>query len=88
LAACRNPAAVITAWLGAAKRNNAPINFAATLNQMDLDGGHTGLTTKQFVQILRQETRAIHFARPVIVAVDHGGPSLQDLKIKLLARKK
>jgi D-tagatose-1,6-bisphosphate aldolase subunit GatZ/KbaZ len=79
LAACPNSASVITAALRAAKRNNAPIKFAATLNQVDPDGGYTGLTPKQFVQTVRQEARAIHFTGPVIVAVDHGGPWLKDL---------
>ncbi len=79
LAACPNSAAVITASLRAAKRNNAPIKFAATLNQVDLDGGYTGLTQKQFVQIIRQEAKAIHFTGPVIIAIDHGGPWLKDL---------
>src|SRR5687768_16533095 len=82
LAACPNSASVITASLRAAKRNNAPIKFAATLNQVDLDGGYTGLTPKQFVQTVRQEARAIHFTGPVIVAVDHGGPWLKDLHAK------
>jgi D-tagatose-1,6-bisphosphate aldolase subunit GatZ/KbaZ len=82
LAACPNSAAVITASLRAAKRNNAPIKFAATLNQVDLDGGYTGLTQKQFVQTIRQEAKAIHFTGPVIVAIDHGGPWLKDLHNK------
>ena len=73
-AACPNSTSVITAALRAAKRNNAPIKFAATLNQVDLDGGYTGLTPKQFVQIVRQEAKAVHFTGPVIVAIDHGGP--------------
>jgi len=38
-AACPNSLAVIKASLRAAKRNNAPVKFAATLNQVDLDGG-------------------------------------------------
>jgi D-tagatose-1,6-bisphosphate aldolase subunit GatZ/KbaZ len=79
LAACPNSAAVITASLRAAKRNNAPIKFAATLNQVDLDGGYTGLTPKQFVMTVRQEAKAIHFTGPVIIAIDHGGPWLKDL---------
>src|SRR5689334_18328972 len=64
LAACPNSSSVITASLRAAKRNNAPIKFAATLNQVDLDGGYTGLTPKQFVQTVRQEAKAIHFTGP------------------------
>jgi D-tagatose-1,6-bisphosphate aldolase subunit GatZ/KbaZ len=78
-AACPNSYAVIKASLRSAKRNNAPIKFAATLNQVDLDGGYTGLTQKQFVKTIRQEAKAIHFTGPVIIAIDHGGPWLKDL---------
>lgn len=78
-AACPNSSAVIKASLRSAKRNNAPIKFAATLNQVDLDGGYTGLTPAQFVKTIRQEAAAIHFTGPVIVAIDHGGPWLKDL---------
>jgi len=77
-AACPNSAAVIRASLRSAKRNNAPIKFAATLNQVDLDGGYTGLTPEQFVKTIRQEAEAIHFTGPIIVAIDHGGPWLKD----------
>ena len=35
--ACPNSPTVIRASLRAAKRNNAPIYFAATLNQVDCD---------------------------------------------------
>jgi D-tagatose-1,6-bisphosphate aldolase subunit GatZ/KbaZ len=78
-AACPNSSAVIKASLRSAKRNNAPIKFAATLNQVDLDGGYTGLTQEQFVKTIRQEAEAIHFTGPVIIAIDHGGPWLKDL---------
>jgi D-tagatose-1,6-bisphosphate aldolase subunit GatZ/KbaZ len=78
-AACPNSSAVIRASLRSAKRNNAPIKFAATLNQVDLDGGYTGLTQEQFVKTIRQEAEAIHFTGPVIIAIDHGGPWLKDL---------
>jgi D-tagatose-1,6-bisphosphate aldolase subunit GatZ/KbaZ len=78
-AACPNSAAVIRASLRSAKRNNAPIKFAATLNQVDLDGGYTGLTQEQFVKTIRQEAAAINFTGPIIIAIDHGGPWLKDL---------
>ncbi len=77
-AACPNSQAVIRAALRAAKRNNAPIKFAATLNQVDQDGGYTGMTHRQFVATIRMEARAIHFTGPVIIAIDHGGPWLRD----------
>ncbi len=48
LAVCPNSMAVIKAAFRSAKRNNAPIKFAATLNQVDCDGGYTGMTQSVF----------------------------------------
>ncbi len=79
LAACPNSKAVIKAALRSAKRCNAPVIFAATLNQVDLDGGYTGMTQKGFVSTILTEACAIDFTGPVIIAVDHGGPWLKDL---------
>ncbi len=81
-AACPNSISVIRASLNAAKRNNAPIKFAATLNQVDLDRGYTGMNQEEFVKIIRQEARKINFTGSVIVAVDHGGPWLKDIQKK------
>ncbi|MDC6366803.1 MULTISPECIES: class II D-tagatose-bisphosphate aldolase non-catalytic subunit [Flavobacteriaceae] len=78
LAACPNSKAVIKAALRSAKRANAPIKFATTLNQVDRDGGYTGLTPHQFVKIVRQEARSINLQSPIIIAIDHGGPWLKD----------
>ena len=78
-AACPNSITVIRAALKSAKRNNAPIKFAATLNQVDTDGGYTGLTPKEFVNTIRLHARNLNVVSPVIVAVDHGGPWLKDL---------
>ena len=77
-AACPNSPAVIAASLRAAKRNNAPIYFAATLNQVDCDGGYTGMTQEAFCRTVRFETEKINFTGPVIIAIDHGGPWLKD----------
>ena len=77
-AACPNSPAVIRASLRAAKRNNAPIYFAATLNQVDCDGGYTGMTQEAFTRTVRFEAERINFTGPVIVAIDHGGPWLKD----------
>lgn len=77
-AACPNSTTVVRAALRAAKRNNAPIYFAATLNQIDCDGGYTGLTPAQFVRLTRIEAEAIHYTGDVIIAIDHGGPWLKD----------
>jgi len=77
-AACPNSKAVIRAALRSAKRNNSPVKFAATLNQVDTDGGYTHLTQQEFIGTIQKEARIIHFTGPVIVAVDHGGPWLKD----------
>ena len=77
LAVCPNSMAVIKAAFRSAKRNNAPIKFAATLNQVDCDGGYTGMTQSVFTDVLRMESRAVDYTGPYIVAVDHGGPWLK-----------
>ena len=77
-AACPNSSAVIRASIRSAKRNNAPIYFAATLNQIDTDGGYTGMTPADFVKVCRMECEAINFTGDCIIAVDHGGPWLKD----------
>ena len=77
-AACPNSPTVIRASLRAAKRNNAPIYFAATLNQVDCDGGYTGMNQEDFVRTVRFETERVNFTGPVIIAIDHGGPWLKD----------
>ena len=77
-AACPNSLEVTRAALRAAKRNNAPIKFAATLNQVDTDRGYTGLTHQEFVITIREEAKRINLQSPVIIAIDHGGPWLKD----------
>jgi len=78
LAVCPNSNAVIKAALHAAKRCNAPLKFAATLNQVDTDRGYTGLTQKDFVETIKLESIRINLTSPVIIAIDHGGPWLKD----------
>ncbi|HCO68491.1 MAG TPA: hypothetical protein DIT04_12140 [Dysgonomonas sp.] len=82
LAVCPNSMSVIKASLRAAKRNNAPIKYAATLNQIDGDGGYTGLTQKQFTKMLEIEASRINYKGQYIVAIDHGGPWLKDIQAK------
>jgi D-tagatose-1,6-bisphosphate aldolase subunit GatZ/KbaZ len=78
-AACPNSITVIKAALRTAKRWNSPVKFAATLNQVDIGKGYTGLTQQEFVKTIMLEARRINLNVPVIVAVDHGGPWLKDL---------
>jgi len=79
-AACPNSITVIKAALRSAKRCNSPVKFAATLNQVDIDGGYTGLTQEEFVKTIKEQARIINFTGPVIIAVDHGGPWLKDIQ--------
>lgn len=78
-AVCPNSFTVIRAALKSAKRCNAPIKFAATLNQVDLDGGYTGFTPSEFVSTIRLQSQNLNITSPVIIAIDHGGPWLKDL---------
>ncbi|RLB12754.1 MAG: hypothetical protein DRG82_16700 [Deltaproteobacteria bacterium] len=78
LAACPNSEAVVKAAVRAAARAGSPIKFAATLNQVDLDGGYTGWRQEEFMKLVRQEVDETGFKGPVIVALDHGGPWLKD----------
>lgn len=80
LAVCPNSPSVIKAAFRAAKRNNAPILFAATLNQVDGDGGYTGMTQKDFVRVLDVEARRNHYTGDYIACIDHGGPWLKDIQ--------
>ncbi len=81
-AACPNSLSVIKAALKSAKRNNAPVKFAATLNQVDIDRGYTGLNQEEFVKTIKEEARLINLQVPVIVAIDHGGPWLKDIQAR------
>jgi tagatose-1,6-bisphosphate aldolase non-catalytic subunit AgaZ/GatZ len=52
--------------------------FAATLNQVDRDGGYTGWTPAQFVAELRQYAVRYGCTSPLYPCLDHGGPWLKD----------
>jgi len=80
LAVCPNSPAVIKAAFRAAKRNNAPILFAATLNQVDGDGGYTGMTQYDFVRVMKAEARRNHYTGIYLACIDHGGPWLKDIQ--------
>lgn len=78
LAVCPNSESVTRAALLAAKEANAPILFAATLNQVDLDGGYTGWTPKTLNGFIASESNRISLFSPVYICLDHGGPWLKD----------
>ena len=77
-AVCPNSETVTRAALEAAKEANAPILFAATLNQVDTDGGYTGWTPKEMLDFINDYTAEIELQSPVMPCLDHGGPWLKD----------
>ena len=78
LAVCPNSEAVLEAAVKAAAANNTPMLFAATLNQVDRDGGYTGWTPAQFVARMRAFSEKYHWDGPLYPCLDHGGPWLKD----------
>lgn len=78
LVVCPNSEAVIEAAVSAAARHQAPLAFTATLNQVDGDGGYTGMTHQELADTVWQKVRELAFDGPVSLAVDHGGPFLKD----------
>ena len=78
LAVCPNSVAVVQATLRAAHAAQAPILFAATLNQVDVDGGYTGWTPQTLVDFLAEEAERLGLRTSVLPCLDHGGPWLKD----------
>lgn len=82
LAICPNSEAVVKAAMLAAREAEAPLFFAATLNQVDLDGGYTGWTQHEFVRLARAMASEYKYGGPIVVGLDHGGPWLKDIQTK------
>ncbi len=78
LGICPISRSAVKASIECAKLLNFPLMFVATLNQVDIDGGYTGLTQKDFVNLVRRECENLDFRGPTIIALDHGGPWLKD----------
>lgn len=78
LAACPNSAAVLEAAVLVAARNDTPMLFAATLNQVDRDGGYTGWTPAAFVEAIDRARDKHRCSAPLYPCLDHGGPWLKD----------
>lgn len=78
LAVCPNSTAVARAALQAAQEARAPLLFAATLNQVDRDGGYTGWTPAAFAAFVDAESERIGLDVPVFLGLDHGGPWKKD----------
>jgi tagatose-1,6-bisphosphate aldolase non-catalytic subunit AgaZ/GatZ len=69
---------VIETSIQISKLMDFPLMFVATLNQIDIDGGYTGLTPRDFVKLVEKEVEKQEYNGPVIIALDHGGPWLKD----------
>jgi tagatose-1,6-bisphosphate aldolase non-catalytic subunit AgaZ/GatZ len=82
LAICPNSEAVVKAAVRSAKEAEAPLFFAATLNQVDLDGGYTGWTQHAFVTLARGLAEEMRYAGPIVIGLDHGGPWLKDVQTR------
>jgi tagatose-1,6-bisphosphate aldolase non-catalytic subunit AgaZ/GatZ len=78
LAVCPNSDAVLEAAVKVAAANEMPMLFAATLNQVDRDGGYTGWTPTEFVARMRELAVAHGCTAPLYPCLDHGGPWLKD----------
>lgn len=78
LAVCPNSEAVTRAALQAAREADAPLLLAATLNQVDREGGYTGWTPDELVRFVAREAERIGVSGLVLPCLDHGGPWLKD----------
>jgi len=78
LAVCPNSDAVLQAAVQAAARNNAPMLFAATFNQVDRDGGYTGWTPAAFVAEMRRYAAEYGCHDALFPGLAHGGQWLKD----------
>jgi D-tagatose-1,6-bisphosphate aldolase subunit GatZ/KbaZ len=79
LAICPNSTSVLEAAIQVAKKRKMPMLFAATLNQVDRDGGYTGWTQGQFVNLMHQLAQKYDWDGPLYPCLDHGGPWLKDV---------
>jgi tagatose-1,6-bisphosphate aldolase non-catalytic subunit AgaZ/GatZ len=78
LTVCPNSEAVLEAAVKAASLNRTPMLFAATLNQVDIDGGYTGWTPKEFVKKIHYFASKYAWDGTLYPCLDHGGPWLKD----------
>lgn len=78
LAVCPNSGAVTRAALLAAQEAGTPLLYAATLNQVDRDGGYTGWTPDALQSFVTEEVDRLDIDIPVFLGLDHGGPWAKD----------
>ena len=78
LAVCPTSRAVTRAALLAAQEARTPLFYAATLNQVDRDGGYTGWTPDAFTAFVADAKDQLNVGVPVFLGLDHGGPWAKD----------
>jgi len=81
LAVCPNSKAVTRAALRAAQEAGTPLLYAATLNQVDRDGGYTGWTPDALAAFVADEVERLNVEVPVLLGLDHGGPWAKDAHV-------
>lgn len=78
LAVCPNSESVLAAAVKAARNRNSILLFAATLNQVDLDGGYTGWMPQTFIRKIDEYAARYGCTTSLYPCLDHGGPWLKD----------
>jgi D-tagatose-1,6-bisphosphate aldolase subunit GatZ/KbaZ len=79
LAVCPNSDAVLEAAILSAEKHQTPMLLAATLNQVDRDGGYTRWTPDQFVRKAKELSSHYQVKVPIFPCLDHGGLWLKDI---------
>jgi tagatose-1,6-bisphosphate aldolase non-catalytic subunit AgaZ/GatZ len=79
LAVCPNSEAVLEAAILSAEKHQTPMLLAATLNQVDRDGGYTRWTPDQFVRKTNELSSHYQAKVPIFPCLDHGGLWLKDI---------
>ncbi|PEN14170.1 tagatose-bisphosphate aldolase [Longibacter salinarum] len=82
LAVCPNSETVTRSALQAANEARAPLLYAATLNQVDRNGGYTDWTPATFSAFVSKEVDRLGVDVPVILCLDHGGPWKKDAHVR------
>ena len=77
LGVCPNTRLVTEAAVLASAEYRAPVMFAATLNQVDIDGGYTGWTPDRFANFVHAESDHRN-VEALPLCLDHGGPNIKD----------
>lgn len=60
---------------------DGPLIFAATLNQIDTDGGYTNMNFSEFLDKVNFEVKDIVFEGPMVIGIDHGDCWLKDRQV-------